>query len=48
MIAMRWVHNLAAFHAQTVEDQEAMIGRTKPDSVELDDKPDRPRTSAAS
>ena len=25
---------------KTVEDQEGTIGRTKPDSVELDDKPD--------
>ena len=39
VITMRWVHNLAAFHAQSVEDQEGTIGRTKPDSVELDDKP---------
>ena len=30
----------AQFHAQSVEDQEGTIGRTKPDSVELDDKPD--------
>jgi putative iron-dependent peroxidase len=33
----RWVHDLARFHAQSVEDQERTIGRTKPDSVELDD-----------
>jgi porphyrinogen peroxidase len=39
VITMRWVHNLNAFHAQSVEDQEATIGRTKPDSVELDNKP---------
>ncbi|MEX1007484.1 MAG: Dyp-type peroxidase [Acidimicrobiia bacterium] len=39
VIAMRWVHNLAAFHAQPVDDQQATIGRTKPVSVELDDKP---------
>jgi putative iron-dependent peroxidase len=36
---MRWVHDLEAFDAQPVEQQEATIGRTKPDSVELDDKP---------
>ncbi len=40
VIAMRWVHDLKAFHAQSVDDQEATIGRTKPDSVELDGKPD--------
>ena len=27
------------FHAQSLEEQEGTIGRTKPDSVELDDKP---------
>jgi putative iron-dependent peroxidase len=40
VITMRWVHNLDAFHAQSVPDQEGTIGRTKPDSIELDDKPD--------
>jgi len=39
VLAQRWVHDLAAFHAQSQADQEATIGRTKPDSVELDDKP---------
>ena len=39
VIAQKWVHDLDAFHAQDVEDQEGTIGRTKPDSVELDDKP---------
>jgi len=33
----RWVHDLRAFHAQTLEEQEQTIGRTKFDSVELDD-----------
>jgi putative iron-dependent peroxidase len=39
VITMRWVHDLAAFDRLDVPDQEAVIGRTKPDSVELDDKP---------
>jgi putative iron-dependent peroxidase len=39
VVAMRWVHDLAAFHRLAVADQEATIGRTKPDSVELDAKP---------
>jgi putative iron-dependent peroxidase len=39
VITMRWIHDLAAFHALSVEDQEATIGRTKPDSLELDPKP---------
>jgi putative iron-dependent peroxidase len=37
VITQRWVHDLEAFHAQSVEGQEATIGRTKPDSLELDD-----------
>ena len=39
VLAQKWVHDLAAFHAQSQAEQEAVIGRTKPDSVELDDKP---------
>jgi porphyrinogen peroxidase len=35
VIAIRWVHNLAAFHALAVGDQENVFGRTKVDSVEL-------------
>ena len=35
VLAMRWVHDLDAFHAQPVADQERVIGRTKADSVEL-------------
>lgn len=37
VIAMRWVHDLAAFHALAQTEQEGVFGRTKPDSVELDD-----------
>ena len=40
VITQKWVHDLAAFHALSPQDQEAVIGRTKPDSTELDDKPD--------
>jgi porphyrinogen peroxidase len=39
VLAQRWVHDLDRFHAQPREQQEATIGRTQPDSVELDDKP---------
>jgi putative iron-dependent peroxidase len=35
--AQRWVHDLGRFHALSVEEQQDVIGRTKPDSVELDD-----------
>jgi putative iron-dependent peroxidase len=36
-MGMRFVHDLARFHALPIEEQERVIGRTKPDSVELDD-----------
>lgn len=39
VVAMKWVHDLAAFDAISIDEQEAVIGRTKLDSVELDDKP---------
>lgn len=35
VVAMRWVHDLEAFHAQSVAQQELVIGRTKADSVEM-------------
>ena len=34
---MKWVHDLSKFHALSVQDQERTIGRTKLDSIELDD-----------
>ena len=37
VIAQRWIHDLGAFHALSVEDQERVFGRSKPDSVEMDD-----------
>lgn len=39
VLAQKWVHDLTRFHAQSQAEQEATIGRTKPDSIELDDKP---------
>jgi putative iron-dependent peroxidase len=39
VITQKWVHDLTKFHAQSVDDQQFTFGRTKPDSVELDDKP---------
>jgi putative iron-dependent peroxidase len=39
VLAQKWVHDLGKFHAQSQDEQEATIGRTKPDSIELDDKP---------
>ena len=40
VITQRWVHDLGVFHSWSQDDQESAIGRTKADSVELDDKPD--------
>ena len=39
-LVQRWRHDLAHFHAMPVPQQEQVIGRTKPDSVELADLPD--------
>ena len=36
-MTMRWIHNLDAFAELSIEEQEDTIGRTKPDSIELDD-----------
>jgi putative iron-dependent peroxidase len=36
-MTMKWVHDLGKFHALEAEEQEGVIGRTKPDSEELDD-----------
>ena len=35
VLAMRWVHDLAAFNRLSVEDQQRVFGRTKADSIEL-------------
>ena len=35
VLVMRWVHDLEAFHALPVSEQEQIVGRTKPDSVKL-------------
>jgi len=37
VIAQKWVHDLGAFHALSLEAQEDVFGRTKADSVEMDD-----------
>ncbi|MBD8511813.1 Dyp-type peroxidase [Photobacterium sp. CAU 1568] len=39
VMLQRFVHNLPAWHAVNVAQQEQIIGRTKPDSVELDEVP---------
>lgn len=35
VLAQRWVHDLASFTKLTVDEQERVFGRTKPDSIEL-------------
>jgi porphyrinogen peroxidase len=40
VVAMRWVHDLAAFEAMDVGEQELVFGRTKDGSVELDPLPE--------
>jgi len=39
VLAQKWRHDLASFNRLPVVEQERVIGRTKPDSVELDDAP---------
>ncbi|NOI66651.1 Dyp-type peroxidase [Vibrio sp. 99-8-1] len=39
VLAQRFVHNLPAWNQLSVAQQEKVIGRTKPDSIELDDVP---------
>ena len=36
VLSQRWVHDLDAFNALPVAEQERVIGRTKPDSIELE------------
>ena len=36
VLAQRWVHDLSGFGELPVTDQERVIGRTKPDSIELE------------
>ena len=37
VLVMRWVHNLVAFHALPIQEQENVIGRTKAGSIEMTD-----------
>lgn len=39
VMAQRFIHNLPAWNRLSVTAQEKIIGRTKPDSIELDDVP---------
>ena len=44
VVVQKYLHDLAGWAALSTEEQEAIIGRTKPDNVELDDD-DAPRKS---
>ena len=39
LLLQKWIHDAAAWESQPVARQEKVIGRTKPDSVELQDRP---------
>ena len=39
LLLQKWVHDASAWESLPVSEQERVIGRTKPDSVELEDKP---------
>ena len=38
LLLQKWAHDVAAWEALAVVEQERVIGRTKPDSVELEDR----------
>jgi putative iron-dependent peroxidase len=39
LLLQKWKHNVAAWEALPVHQQELIMGRTKPDSIELENKP---------
>jgi putative iron-dependent peroxidase len=39
LLLQKWVHDASAWEALPVARQEATMGRTKPDSIELEDRP---------
>ncbi|MGH2973161.1 MAG: Dyp-type peroxidase [Gaiellaceae bacterium] len=47
LLLQKWPHDVTAWESLSTEEQEAVIGRRKTDSVELDDKPDDSRVSKA-
>ena len=40
LLLQKWVHDAPAWESLAEAEQERVIGRTKPDSIELDDKPE--------
>ena len=39
LLLQKWKHNVAAWEALPIDQQERIMGRTKPDSIELENKP---------
>jgi putative iron-dependent peroxidase len=39
LLLQKWTHDVVAWESLSDEEQEQVIGRTKPDSIELEDKP---------
>jgi putative iron-dependent peroxidase len=39
LLLQQWVHDAAAWEALSEAEQEAVMGRTKPESIELDPRP---------
>ena len=39
LLLQKWTHEAVAWESQPIADQEKVIGRTKPDSTELEDRP---------
>lgn len=39
LLLQKWIHDTAQWESLSVHDQEQVMGRTKPDSIELTDKP---------
>ncbi len=46
LLLQKWAHDAAAWESLTEAEQEQVIGRTKPDSVELDNKPEDSHVSS--
>jgi putative iron-dependent peroxidase len=40
LLLQKWLHDTAQWESLSVHDQEQAMGRTKADSIELDDKPE--------
>ena len=40
LLLQKWVHDALQWESLSDEEQERVIGRTKPDSIELDDRPE--------